>query len=100
MLVVIFTAELATIDDQYRETAATLRKKAREEYGCLEFISVTEGNTEITLSYWQDENSLHHWKNDPEHVQAQLLGKEKWYRSFRVEIAELTRQYGDRSSNV
>jgi heme-degrading monooxygenase HmoA len=48
----------------------------------------------ITVSYWRDAAAARAWKAVAEHAAAQKLGRERWYRMFRVRIAEVTREYG------
>jgi len=54
----------------------------------------TEGTRELAISYWPSEAHIGKWRLDPEHVRAQELGKKKWYKSFKVEIADIRSQYG------
>lgn len=88
MYVVIFKATVVTLDDQYTRMAQALKQLAFSEYGCLDFVAVTEGNQEIAISYWQSLQDIREWKNDPLHRAAQALGKDKWYSEFSVEICE------------
>ncbi len=96
MYTVIFIAELNEIDQQYTETAVRLRELAIDEYGCLEFVSVTEGNREISISYWNNRDQIQQWKQNAGHLQAQELGKSKWYRAYKVQVLEVTREYASR----
>jgi len=89
MYVVIFKATIAELDDQYQRTAERLRDLAFEKYGCLDFVSATEGDEEIALSYWETEQQIRDWKNDPEHRLAQVRGRDKWYQSVSIEICEV-----------
>lgn len=89
MFAVIFKARIAGFDDEYSRLADRLKKLAFEKYGCLDFVSVTEGNDEVAISYWETEQQIRDWKNDPEHRLAQIRGREKWYESFDVEICEI-----------
>lgn len=93
MIVVIFRAKIAALDDEYQQTAVRLRELAKNKYGCTEFVSLTEGDEEIALSYWEDESSIKQWKQDAEHLLAQQSGKEKWYQHYRVEICNIKRSY-------
>ena len=93
MYAVIFRACTGAQDDGYDETVKKMRELAFSEYGCLEFVAVTEGNQEIAISYWQDQESIRRWREDAAHRQAQELGKSKWYESYRVDVATITRQY-------
>jgi heme-degrading monooxygenase HmoA len=92
MYAVIFKATVGELDDEYSRMAQRLKDLAFEQYGCRDFVSVTEGNEEIAISYWDTEQQIRDWKNDPEHRLAQTRGRERWYRSFSVEICELIRR--------
>jgi len=94
MYAVIFTARLKAPDGDYDETASRMRQLARERYGCLDFVSSTQGDQEIAISYWQRESDILRWKQDPEHQRAQQLGRTRWYASYRVEVVEIKRHYG------
>lgn len=95
MIAVIFTARIKLLDDEYRQWAEKLRNLAVTKYGCVDFISVTEGDKEISVSYWETCEQILEWKEDPEHQRAQQIGKEKWYRSYRVQVMEMLREYSD-----
>ena len=92
MYAVIFRATVAELDDEYFRLADRLKALAFEKYGCREFVSVTEDDEEIAISYWETEQHIHDWKNDPEHRLAQSMGKDKWYKSFSVDICEVIRK--------
>jgi len=93
MFAVIFIAKIKSLDDEYVQTAARLRELAREKFGCLDFISLTEGDQEIAISYWESMEQIKTWKQDPEHLRAQEQGKRKWYESYQVQITEVVRAY-------
>jgi heme-degrading monooxygenase HmoA len=97
MFIVIFRARIRTFDAEYSRLAERMRALALGEFGCLEFHAVTEGRDEIALSYWRDEESIRAWKEHPEHVLAQEAGRERWYESYSVQVAEVSRQYEHRS---
>jgi len=92
MYAVIFRATVAELDDEYLRMAERLKELAFKEYGCRDFVSVTEGNEEIAISYWDTEKQIRDWKNDPVHRLAQVRGRDKWYRSFSIEICEVIRK--------
>lgn len=93
MFVVIFRARVRTLDAEYSKTAARMRELALTEFGCIEFCAVTEGSDEIALSYWPSEEHIKRWKAHPEHVAAQQMGRDKWYESWSVQVAQITREY-------
>lgn len=90
---VIFRAEIRELDDDYASMAAKLRELAMGEYGCVEFFAVTEGRQELAISYWDSEEQIRQWKRNAEHLVAQENGRNKWYRSYSVEVVKLVRAY-------
>jgi heme-degrading monooxygenase HmoA len=93
MYAVIFIAEINAIDEAYLQMATQLRELAKTKYGCTEFISVTEGKSEISISYWDSEEQIRQWKQDSEHLVAQQLGRSTWYKSYKVQVVEVVREY-------
>lgn len=93
MLVVIFRARIRELDGNYAITAARMRELALQEFGCIAFHSLTEGQEEIALSYWPDEQHVQAWRAHPEHKKAQEIGQTTWYESYSVEVAHIERSY-------
>ena len=98
MYVVIFTAKLKQLDECYYETAAKLKEVAFNQYNCIKFISCTEGDLEISTSYWHSLEDIKNWKQHAEHLHAQVKGKQEWYESYEVQVTEVLREY--RHSNL
>ena len=94
MHVVIFRAKTRVRDAEYARAAARMRELALGQFGCLAFHSVTEGEDEISLSYWPGEEAIRAWKAHPEHALAQQAGRERWYADYSVEVAEIKRSHG------
>lgn len=93
--VVIFRARHHATDERYIETAMALRDRAIAEFGCLEFVySTTPEGEEIALSFWPDEASIKRWKADLDHQAAQREAYARWYSGFRIQIGEISREYG------
>jgi len=61
MIAVIFTAEVINLDRQYHDLTSKVRLLA-DEYGCEEFISISENNREISISYWDSQDQIKLWK--------------------------------------
>ncbi len=93
MFAVIFRAKPGVQDKEYSTTVARMRELAFDKYGCIEFVAATEGENEIAISYWENEEAIRLWKSDSEHQLAQETGREKWYESYTVQIAEIKREY-------
>ena len=43
--------------------------------------------------YWPDEASIRAWKQHSDHLAAQRMGRERWYASYTVDVAEVRRSY-------
>lgn len=93
MYVVIFRAVLRNPDDEYSRIAARLRELALQQFNCIEFVAAMEGANEIALSYWHSEADIKAWKAYAEHAMAQELGRERWYEAYRVQVAQIERDY-------
>lgn len=93
--VVIFKAKIKSLDQEYFDTANQLREKALTEFNCQKFEAVSENDFEIALSYWNSLEDIQAWHKDAEHQVAQCLGKQRWYKSFSVEICEVLKSYSE-----
>ncbi|NWK72973.1 antibiotic biosynthesis monooxygenase [Acinetobacter cumulans] len=98
--VVIFKAQILNFDASYDQTAQALREKALKHFNCRHFEALSENGQEIALSYWDSLADIRAWHQDAEHQAAQLLGKEKWYKNFSVDICEITKQYASCSATA
>ena len=47
----------------------------------------------ITVSYFDSEQHALDWKAHPEHLEAQRLGRERWYEWYDVRVTTVERQY-------
>jgi len=73
--------------------ATKMVELAAQQSGFLGIESARE-ELGITVSYWSDLESIRNWKTNAEHLQAQRLGREQWYASFKVRISKVERDYG------
>ena len=91
---VIFTSHLADDDDGYDAMGRLMVELAERQPGYLG-IETTRGadNLGITVSYWQDEESLLAWKQQTQHLMAQKTGIEKWYTHDELRVAKVERAY-------
>ncbi|SHL15468.1 Heme-degrading monooxygenase HmoA [Pseudonocardia thermophila] len=90
---VIFTSLRTDGDDGYAETSARMAELAARQPGLLGIESARDG-LGITVAYFRDEASARSWKQVTEHREAQRLGRDRWYRAYRVRVATVTREYG------
>lgn len=90
---VIFTSLRTAGDDGYGAMAERMVALAAQQPGFLGVESARDG-LGITVSYWADLESIAAWKANAEHLEAQRLGRAKWYAGFRLRIARVERDYG------
>ncbi len=90
---VIFTSTRTKGDKGYGEMANRMVELAKQQSGFLGVESARE-EVGITVSYWADLESIKNWKANTEHLQAQKMGRQSWYDTFRVRISKVERDYG------
>lgn len=90
---VIFTSHRTEGDSGYGKMADRMVELASKQPGFLGVESARE-DVGITVSYWADLESIRQWKANAEHQEAQRLGHEKWYSSFKTRISKVERDYG------
>lgn len=89
---VIFT-NLQTRDTEgYSKMAETMEQLARQQPGFLDFEHARE-DIGITISYWESLEAIAHWKANLDHLQAQKLGKVRWYEWYKTRICKVEREY-------
>jgi heme-degrading monooxygenase HmoA len=89
---VIFSAAQSATLDGYDAMAERMVELASQQDGFLG-VESAQGNPEITVSYWKDEESILKWRSNLEHQEAQKQGKESWYDAFEIRIAKVERAY-------
>ena len=89
---VIFTSLRTGGDNGYAEAAKHIAELAQQQPG---FIGMESARNElgITVSYWESLEAIKAWKDNPDHRQAQSRAQE-WYKSFRVRVCRVEREYG------
>jgi len=94
MVVVVFRSRLrAEAGDDYSEMAEEMLATAKEMPGFVEFKSFKADDGErVSLVYWQDHETMAAWRSHPRHRIAQRSGREKWYASYRIEVADVVRE--------
>jgi heme-degrading monooxygenase HmoA len=90
---VIFTSLRTEGDNGYGEMATKMVELASKQPGFLGIESARE-EVGITVSYWLDLESIQNWKANFDHQEAQKLGHEKWYSSFKTRISKVEHDYG------
>ncbi len=92
---VIFTSRRSDDSDGYDAMAQRMAELAAEQPGYLGIESVRGADgVGITVSYWESEDAIRAWKRNAEHLVAQRQGRERWYKTFKVRVARVEREYG------
>ena len=90
---VIFTSTRTELDDSYSDMAIKMETLAKQQPG---FLGVESARNEIgiTVSYWESLEAIANWKQNLDHLDAQFLGRQKWYENYTVRIAKVEKEYG------
>ena len=89
---VIFTSIQTEQTEGYAEMAESMEKLAKLQPGFLGIESARE-EVGITISYWETLEDIKNWKANLDHLMAQKLGREQWYRWYKVRICKIEREY-------
>ena len=92
---VIFSSQRTDGDKGYAAMADRMAELASQQPGYLGAESVRDAEGfGITVSYWQSEEAIRHWKQNTEHQLAREQGRSGWYAHFELRIAKVERAYG------
>lgn len=89
---VIFTSVRTEGDAGYGDTAKRMLELASGQPGFLGFETARQ-EIGISVSYWDSLESIRSWKENAAHREVQARVKD-WYKSFRVRICKVEREYG------
>lgn len=89
---VIFTSLRTDFEDNYAEMVLNMETLAKLQPG---FLGVESARNEIgiTVSYWESLEAIANWKQNLDHLDAQFLGRQKWYENYTVRIAKVEKEY-------
>jgi heme-degrading monooxygenase HmoA len=68
-------------------------ERAEGFIGLERFESLTTQGKFLSLQFWQDEASVAKWRNLQKHREAQKKGRAGIFRSYRLRIASVLRDY-------
>ncbi len=61
------------------------------------FISLKEYTSEdgeiLDIARFEDQSSLEAWRQEPEHLEAQRRGRDEFYDHYRIQAAQVVRDY-------
>lgn len=95
MVVVVFriTHRPDLPEKEYEETATSMVELVSSMPGFLgmDYAEVERG--ELLIARFESHEALAAWRNHPEHLEAQRLGRERFFESYRIEVCESVRAY-------
>jgi heme-degrading monooxygenase HmoA len=92
MMVVLFRSKLVDAPDGYAEMAQEMEDLAKTMPGFIDVKAFTADDGErLTVVWWENEETLRGWRENVRHRIAQRTGREKWYRYYKLEVAEVVR---------
>ncbi|MBT8182884.1 MAG: antibiotic biosynthesis monooxygenase, partial [Eudoraea sp.] len=47
----------------------------------------------ISISYWENLESISNWKSNLKHLAAQEMGKKEWYKWYKIRVCLVEREY-------
>lgn len=81
----------------YFDIAASLRPELEKIDGFISierFESVTTKGKYLSLSFWENEQAVHTWRNQHQHRLAQSQGRSSVFANYRLRVASVIRDYG------
>ena len=100
MVVVVFEFEFNEgCQQRYFDLVAELQSELDKQDGFISgerFESLGTPGRFVSVQAWRDEASVKAWRENAEHRLAQEEGKDRLFRSYRLRVAEVLRDYTDR----
>ncbi|MFE1311046.1 antibiotic biosynthesis monooxygenase family protein [Streptomyces sp. NPDC058755] len=95
MFVILFKSRLTDqAGEDYYATEDEMRQRVRAIAG-PDLVDVQhytgEDGERLAVVLWRNAETLEKWRSDPEHQVAQRLGRERWYSSYELTVAEVLR---------
>ncbi len=81
---------------EYKRLAEALGEnlKGRDGFLSIErFESISRPGHFVSLSFWRDEEAVRQWRNLESHRAAQKKGRAAIFRSYRLRVAQVLRDY-------
>ena len=97
MIAVIF--EFTPVEGRfadYKALADGLADDVRNSDGFISierFESITTKGKFVSLSFWRDEEAVRKWRNLQKHREAQKKGRGGIFKSYRLRVAQVLRDY-------
>ncbi len=82
-------------EDLYGQWSERMSTAVAQVDGYSSHVSFRDPSTRegVTIAYFENEEAIRHWREFPEHLEAQELGRESFYLNYTVQVAEIVRDY-------
>ena len=90
----IFSSTHTGNHEGYAEDPETILNLAKQQPGFLGIEAAGDDDLSIAVSYWDSDESIQAFKQLAEHLVIQQRGRESYYRSYKVRVARVERDYG------
>jgi len=58
------------------------------------FGAIDDPHTQLALAEFESHEAVKAWKQNTEHLAAQKRGREEFFARYRIQIADIAREYG------
>jgi heme-degrading monooxygenase HmoA len=79
--------------DEYAETSAKMVELVSAMPGFLGMDYGESEGREVLVARFESHEAVRMWRDQPDHVVAQQLGRERFFAHYRIEVCELVRAY-------
>ena len=83
--------------EKYLDLASALKPELSKIKGFISverFQSLADPKKVLSLSFWENEQSIARWRNLEQHRNAQKAGRDFVFDDYRLRIAHVMRDYG------
>jgi len=93
-VIIVFRSRLRSEHEaEYQQLAPTIESLGRGMPGFLSFEAYTDADgRRISIVEFESEETLRAWREHPEHLEAQRLGRERFYSEYSIEVCEKIRE--------
>ena len=97
MILVVFEfIVLENKEKDYFKEVEKLQKELKKTKGFISverFVHNSKANCYTSISTWIDEEAVKSWKKNSKHLISQNLGKKEIFKSYRIRVASVIRDY-------
>jgi len=94
MVITVFRARVRPeLQDEYGEWVARMRELAAKMPGFISHKGFRADDGErVSIVEFESEEAQRAWRMHPEHVAAQIKGREEFYEEYRIQVCVLQRE--------